>query len=102
MTSYFPPPGHVSTRTPSPAVSPLLPPASQRSNALNNRLTSVLSASYADSDIRDALETLSLRGIHNTPEVRRQLRLDVQNEVVDCNAEIVRDFGKIAEVISPP
>ncbi|KAE8147525.1 oligomeric Golgi complex subunit 6 [Aspergillus avenaceus] len=101
MTSYFPPagsiPSHASTRSPSPAVSPLSPPTNQRSNALTNRMTSVLSASYADSDIRDALETLSLRGIHNTPEVRRQLRLDVQKEVVDCNAEIVRDFGKVAE-----
>ena len=70
----------------------------QRSNALAQRVTSVLSASYADSDIRDALETLSLRGIRNTAETRRQLRLDVQKEVVDCNAEIVRDFGKVAEV----
>jgi hypothetical protein len=65
---------------------------------LSNRLTSVLSASYADSDIRDALETLSIRGIHNTAETRRQLRLDVQKEVVDSNAEIVRDFGQVAEV----
>lgn len=102
MASYFPPnahqTSHTSTKTSSPASSPLSPPTQQRSNALSNRLTSVLSASYADSDIRDALETLSLRGIHNTAEVRRQLRLDVQKEVVDCNAEIVRDFGKVAEV----
>ncbi|RAL09620.1 Golgi transport complex subunit COG6 [Aspergillus homomorphus CBS 101889] len=102
MASYFPPNAHLashasSTRMSSPASSPLSPPNQQRSNALSNRLTSVLSASYADSDIRDALETLSLRGIHNTAEVRRQLRLDVQKEVVDCNAEIVRDFGKVAE-----
>ncbi|GES61042.1 conserved oligomeric Golgi complex subunit 6 [Aspergillus terreus] len=100
MASYFPPgaaSSHVSTRSSSLASSPLSPPAQQRSNALSNRLTSVLSASYADSDIRDALETLSLRGIHNTAEVRRQLRLDVQKEVVDSNAEIVRDFGKVAE-----
>ncbi|PYH38737.1 Golgi transport complex subunit COG6 [Aspergillus neoniger CBS 115656] len=101
MASYFPPNGvissHGSTRASSPASSPLSPPVHQRSNALSNRLTSVLSASYADSDIRDALETLSLRGIHNTAEVRRQLRLDVQKEVVDSNAEIVRDFGLVAE-----
>lgn len=70
----------------------------QRSSALSNRLTSVLSSSYADSDIRDALETLSIREIHNTAETRRQLRLDVQKEVVDCNGEIIRDFGKVAEV----
>ncbi|KAI9372049.1 oligomeric Golgi complex subunit 6 [Aspergillus egyptiacus] len=97
--SYFPPSGAtpaLSSRA-SPATSPLTPPLQQRSNALSNRLTSVLSVSYADSDIRDALETLSLRGIHNTAEVRRQLRLDIQKEVVDCNAEIVRDFGHVAE-----
>lgn len=101
MASYFPTganASHASTRTTSPAGSPLSPPPTQRSNALSNRLTSVLSASYADSDIRDALETLSLRGVYNTAETRRQLRLDVQKEVVDCNAEIVRDFGNVAEV----
>ncbi|KAL4874524.1 oligomeric Golgi complex subunit 6 [Aspergillus karnatakaensis] len=98
--SYFPPAGATSSlspRTSSPTSSPLSPPAQERSNALSNRLRSVLSVSYADSDIRDALETLSLRGVHNTAEVRRQLRLDVQKEVVDCNAEIVQDFGKVAE-----
>ena len=100
MASYFSPgvnSNNASTKTPSPAGSPLSPPI-QRSNALSNRLTSVLSASYADSDIRDALETLSIRGVHNNAETRRQLRLDVQKEVVDCNAEIVRDFGQVAEV----
>ncbi|CAI7628931.1 unnamed protein product [Penicillium palitans] len=97
MTSYFPASGSASNgaNTPTPS-SPLSPPT-QRPTALTNRLTTVLSASYADSDIRDSLETLSLRGIHNTAETRRQLRLDVQKEVVDCNAEIVKDFGKVAE-----
>ncbi|KAL4977446.1 oligomeric Golgi complex subunit 6 [Aspergillus desertorum] len=98
--SYFSPsgaPSSISPQTSSPALSPLSPPLQQRSNTLSNRLTSVLSVSYADSDIRDALETLSLRGIHNTAEVRRQLRLDVQKEVVVSNAEIVRDFSLVAE-----
>jgi hypothetical protein len=99
MTSYFP---AGASNGPSPASSPLSPPPSQRSTALSTRLTSVLSASYADSDIRDALETLSVRGIHNTAETRRQLRLDVQKEVVDSNAEIVRDFGNVAEVRMSP
>ena len=100
MTSYF---THVEGSGRYPTGSPLSPPvstpgATHRSNALTNRVSSVLSASYADTDIRDALETLSLRGVHNTPETRRQLRLDVQEEVINCNAEIVRDFGKVAEV----
>lgn len=99
MTSYFP--AGASNGT-SAVSSTLSPPPSQRSTALSNRLTSVLSASYADSDIRDALETLSVRGIHNTAETRRQLRLDVQKEVVDSNAEIVRDFGNVAEVRFSP
>ncbi|KAJ5898856.1 hypothetical protein N7495_003600 [Penicillium taxi] len=93
MTSYL---NASASNGSSPALSPLSPPT-QRSTALSNRLTSVLSASYADSDIRDSLETLSIRGVHNSPETRRQLRLDVQKEVIDCNAEIVRDFGKVAE-----
>ena len=94
MSGYF---TTDASSAPSSVSSPISPHL-QRSNALSNRLTSVLSASYADSDIRDALETLTLRGIQNTAETRRQLRLDVQKEVVDCNAEIVRDFGKVAEV----
>lgn len=93
MTSYFP--SGASNGSSPVSSSPLSPPPSQRSTALSNRLTSVLSASYADSDIRDALETLSVRGIQNTAETRRQLRLDVQKEVVDSNAEIVRDFGML-------
>ncbi|CAI7568373.1 unnamed protein product [Penicillium glandicola] len=97
MTSYFTPSGSASNGANTPTASSPLSPATQRPTALTNRLTTVLSASYADSDIRDSLDTLSLRGIHNTAETRRQLRLDVQKEVVDCNAEIVKDFGKVAE-----
>ncbi|KAK2768698.1 Golgi transport complex subunit 6 [Arachnomyces sp. PD_36] len=102
MTSYFsnlPTDSGPNGSSPSPS-SPLSPPtanSSQRSTALANKLTSVLSSSYADSDIRDALETLDARGVRNTAETRRQLRLDVQKEVIDCNGEIIQDFGKVAE-----
>ncbi|KAI9874276.1 MAG: Golgi transport complex subunit 6, partial [Pleopsidium flavum] len=68
-----------------------------RSSALSNKLTSVLSASYTDFEIRDALETLDRRGIKNTPETRRRLRLDVQKEVIECNGDIIKDFGAVAE-----
>jgi hypothetical protein len=44
------------------------------------------------------LETLDNRGVQNTAETRRQLRLEVQKEVIDCNGKIVEDFGKVAEV----
>lgn len=81
----------------SPA-SPSVGTASRGANALSSRITSVLSASYADLEIRDALETLDSRGVQNTAETRRQIRLDVQKEVIQCNGEIVKDFGEVAEV----
>ncbi|KAF2739438.1 oligomeric complex COG6 [Polyplosphaeria fusca] len=69
---------------------------SRGANALSSRITSVLSASYADLEIRDALETLDARGVKNTAETRRQIRLDVQKEVIRCNGEVVKDFGQVA------
>ncbi|KAH7390602.1 oligomeric Golgi complex subunit 6 [Pyrenochaeta sp. MPI-SDFR-AT-0127] len=79
------------------SASPSPGPASRGANALSSRITSVLSASYADLEIRDALETLDTRGVQNTAETRRQIRLDVQKEVIQCNGEIVKDFGDVAE-----
>lgn len=73
-------------------------PLASRVNPLSSKITSVLSASYADSDIRDALSLLDKRGVQNNPETRRQLRLDVQKEVIDGNGDIIREFGHVAEV----
>lgn len=79
--------------------SPISPTGTQpRSNPLTSKVTSVLSASYADSDIRDALTLLDKRNIQNTAETRRQLRLDVQKEVLESNGDIIREFGHVAEV----
>lgn len=69
-----------------------------RNNPLSIKATSVLSAPYADSDIRDALYLLDKRGLENDAETRRQLRLDVQKEVIDSNGDIIREFGHVAEV----
>lgn len=70
----------------------------QRNNVLSSKISHVLSASYADSDIRDALRALDAISLHNTPAVRRRLRLDVQKELIECNAEIIDEFGIVAEV----
>lgn len=66
--------------------------------SLNAKVSSVLSTSFADLEVRDAFQTLDDRGVRNTQETRRNLRLDVQKEIIDCNAEIVNDFGQVAEV----
>lgn len=70
----------------------------QRSNALANKLNSVLSVSYADSELRDALHFLDSKNTQNTPDVRRKLRWDLQKEIIQCNGNIVKDFGQVAEV----
>ena len=70
----------------------------QKSNALSNKISSVLSASYADAEIRDALRTLDEKSIKNSAETRRRLRLDVQKEVIERNGNVIMDFGRVAEV----
>lgn len=79
--------------------SPLNPQA-LRNNPLSSKVTSVLSASYADSDIRDALSLLDIRKLENNAETRRRLRLDVQKQVIESNGDIIREFGHVAEVCS--
>ncbi|KAL8711029.1 MAG: hypothetical protein Q9220_004410 [cf. Caloplaca sp. 1 TL-2023] len=71
--------------------------ANQRSNALFNKITKLLSVSYADSEIRDALRLLDLKKFQNTPDTRRRLHLELQKDVIDRNSNIVRDFGQVSE-----
>ena len=70
----------------------------QRSNAISTKLSSILSTSFVDADIREVLRTLDARETQNTPETRRRLRLDAQKEVIECNGDIIKDFGHVAEV----
>ena len=65
---------------------------------LSQKLSSVLSTSYADADIRDALRALDRRLTHNSPDSRRQLQINIQYDVIQTNAAIVNEFSKIAEV----
>lgn len=81
--------------------SPLSPEeglSSKRTNALTTKLTSVLSSSYADPEIRHALRLLDARGVQNDEDTRRGLKANAHREVIECNAKIVDDFGRVAEV----
>ena len=71
---------------------------SHKSNALSNKLTSILSTSFADGEIREALRILDERHTQNTEETRRRLRQDAQKRVIECNGDIIKDFGQVAEV----
>ena len=70
----------------------------QRGKVLSSKITDVLSVSYADTEIRDALRALESTNVYNTPDVRRRLHSEVQKEVIDCNGEIINQFGALAEV----
>jgi hypothetical protein len=70
----------------------------KRNTALGARLTSVLSSSYADYEIRDALRLLDDGGVHNDEDTRRNLKANAQKQAIDSNAKIVDDFGHVAEV----
>ncbi|KKA29275.1 hypothetical protein TD95_002516 [Thielaviopsis punctulata] len=67
------------------------------SNPLTSKVTSVLSTSFADSEFRDTLALLDSRNVVNTPETRRQLRLNLQREVIDGNGMIIDNFGAVAD-----
>lgn len=89
--------GSLENGTNSP-ISPLQGASTSRNNVLSNKLTDVLSRSYADPEIRESLAILDARGMVNDANTRRGIRLDAQKEVIECNGAIVQDFGVIAEV----
>lgn len=72
--------------------------SARRGNALSNKLTSVLSSSYADSEIRDALRLYDSRYGQDEADTNHDLKYQAQKEVIEANARIVDDFSKVAKV----
>ncbi|GAP89818.1 putative oligomeric Golgi complex subunit 6 [Rosellinia necatrix] len=81
----------------SPGISSSSGQSGRGTNPISSKVTSVLSTSYADSEFREALALLDERGISNSAETRRQLRLDVQKEVIESNGQIIGEFGRVAD-----
>ncbi|KAK5105544.1 Golgi transport complex subunit 6 [Lithohypha guttulata] len=69
----------------------------RRGNALTNKLTRVLSSSYADTEIRDALRLFDARYGHKGGDDDLDLRYEAQREMIEANAQIVNDFSRVAE-----
>ncbi|KAI1082641.1 oligomeric Golgi complex subunit 6 [Whalleya microplaca] len=91
------------TSSPGPlSPGPLSPPAGGSGaraslNPVSSKITTVLSTSYADAEFRESLALLDERHVTHSAETRRQLRLDVQKEVIDSNGKIITEFGRVAE-----
>lgn len=69
----------------------------RRGNALSNKLTSVLSSSYADTEIRDALRLLDTRYGSTDLDGDIDLKYEAQKEVIEANARIIEDFSKVTK-----
>ncbi|KAF8543069.1 oligomeric complex COG6-domain-containing protein, partial [Trichophaea hybrida] len=67
------------------------------SSVSQQRLATVLSASYIDADIRNALAVLDTRFVENTAESRRQLRISVQGDVIRSATVRLYDHFTISE-----
>lgn len=72
--------------------------SAKRSTALSNKLTNVLSSSYADTEIRDALRLFDARYGNKELDEEIDLRYETQKEAIETNARIVDDFSKVAQV----
>lgn len=75
-------------------------PSLKRANALSTKLAAVLSSSYADSELREALRLLDIKDTQATSSHQTDLKANVQKEVIDANGRIIDDFGNVAEVRS--
>lgn len=71
---------------------------SKRTNALSTKIASVLSTSYADSEIRDGLRLLDLREGKLDDDGPLDLKSEAQKQVTDTNTKVIDDFGQVAEV----
>jgi hypothetical protein len=85
-------------QSPQTPATPGTPGTLRTLNPFSSKVTAVLSTSFADAEFRDALSLLDDRGLVNNPDTRRQLRLDLQKELIDSNGDIINQFGKVAEV----
>lgn len=66
-------------------------------NPFSSKVTTVLATSYADSEFRGALSLIDDRGLTNSAATRRQVRLQLQKEVIDSNGNIIVEFGRVAD-----
>jgi len=71
-------------------------------NPFSSKVTTVLATSYADSEFRGALSLIDDRGLTNSATTRRQVRLQLQKEVIDSNGNIIVEFGRVADVRASP
>jgi hypothetical protein len=80
----------LSSHAPDVASAPLEP-----DNAISQMISNLLSTSYSDTSLRQALVALDSRIDKNTVEARRHLRSDVEASVVKAGGQGLKEFSKL-------
>ena len=57
--------------------------------------------SFSDSEFGETLSVFDQRILFNDARKRRQIRLDLQKDVMQCNGLVLDQFGRVAEVCLP-
>lgn len=65
---------------------------------ISSKVTSVLSTSFSDSEFCEALSLFDQKNLLNDAKGRRQIRLELQRDVMECNGLVIDHFGRVAEV----
>ncbi|QPG93850.1 hypothetical protein C2857_003067 [Epichloe festucae Fl1] len=73
---------------------------SKKSSSLSSKVTSVLSTSFSDTEFREALSLFDQRNLLNNAKTRRQIRLELQRDVMECNGLVIDHFGRVAEQLN--
>ncbi|ANB14565.1 Cog6p [Sugiyamaella lignohabitans] len=69
-------------------------------NAISQLITNILSTSYNDPSLRQALSVLDTKMEENTAENRRQLRSNIETSVLKSGSTILKDFTKLHQKLS--
>ncbi|ODQ49616.1 oligomeric complex COG6 [Saitoella complicata NRRL Y-17804] len=76
-------------------------PSVSSKNPLSVRLSQILAASYTDNSLKDALDALTLdaRFADNSPDRRRQLKGELELDVIEQHGAVIEEFGRIVNTI---
>ncbi|VVT43559.1 uncharacterized protein SAPINGB_P000041 [Magnusiomyces paraingens] len=81
--------------TASLSITPESTPLARPDNAFSQKIASILSTSYTDPSVRQAITSLDSRVRENTGYARRHLRYNTEAEIIAANGLALKDYSKL-------
>lgn len=72
-------------------------PLARPNNAFSQKIASILSTSYTDPSVRQAISSLDSRLRENTSYSRRHLRYNTEAEIISANGLALKDYSKLID-----